>query len=282
MYALSRLLPALLALLLLAGAASAVPVGNYVQDDAEMFGATAVQEANARISELQEKTHMAVWVRTLKEVPADVLQAQLKLKGTNREVLAFQGFAEELAKKEDRKGVIILISNDQRYQRAVVVVYPKELDSQFREYDCEQVRRILASRQFAKQPNKTLLDAIEKVQYQVLNRSEATTISWPLIGAVIAALLGLWLLLGILRSRLAQGDNGNNNDPQARKNSQVAGLLGGMFGAVAGHWIYDALFDHKKEQQQPPAEVTPGQNPLDEKIELSEAEKKTAEGQKSS
>jgi hypothetical protein len=272
MMVLPRLSPAILALLILAGPALAATDGDYVHDGANLFDAGTIVKANEQIAELQEKTHIAVWVRTLSKLPEDKVQAWSKMP-VKQQAVSFQAFAAKEAQEAGLHGIILLISNDPSFRKAIVAVNPKDLEVRFTDFDCEQVRRVLASSPSGTKPNEILLDAIEKVRSTVMNRSEATSISWPLIGAIIAGLVGLWLLLGVIRMRLMQSRTDHAGETQGRKNSLVSGLLGGMFGAVAGHWIYDTLFDHKKPT--PPAEVAPGKNPLDDQIELSEGEKGT-------
>jgi hypothetical protein len=271
MNALPRRVFALLALLLLAGAARAAVLGDYIYDEAGLYDPRAMLEANEKIEELRDKTQIGIWITTLKKLPDEVAKPLREARNTREKVAIFKYFVIDRATKADQHGVLILVSNDPSFKGVIVTTDGKLPEVRFSEQDCEEVRRILISRQAAAKPNQTLLEAVEKVRTIVLNRSAATSVSWPLIGSVILGLVGLWLLLGVIRSRLLAG-RAESVDSRGRRNSQVAGLLGGMFGAVAGHWIYDSLFDNRKEHQ--PAVPTPaGQNPMDDPLELSEGDK---------
>lgn len=270
MNALPRLLTGSLALLLLAGAAPAMLLGDYILDEAGLYDPKAILEANEKIEELREKTQIGIWIGTWKKVPDDLAKPLFAAQTTRDQFVLFKNYAVDRATRANQHGVLILISNDPAYKGVVVTTDGKLPEVRFTENDCGEVRRILVSRQAVTKPNQTLFEAIEKVRTIVLNRSTATSISWPLIGSVILSLIGLWLLLGVIRSRLLAG-RAEATDSRGRRNSQVAGLLGGMFGAVAGHWIYDSLFDNRKEHQATPTPA--GQNPMDDPLELSEGDK---------
>lgn len=258
-----RLLPALCALLLAGSAAAQVGAGGYVQDEAGLFGLAAVQDADQRLATLREKTHVAFWIRTVKQLP-DALVKALDEKGGRSQALAFKQFALEQAQKEGRDGIYALISTAPKHKLAVVVVTSPEVEKLFREP--EQIRRIFATSRLDTNPDAPLKEAVDKVEYLLFTRSDETTIGWPLIGAIACGLIGVWLLLGLIRMKLTQPQPGGEPETPQRRNSLMGGMLGGLFGAVAGHWIYDTLFDRDKADRPP---ETPAQEEaaLDQPIE---------------
>lgn len=241
------LVPAFLALILI-GTASAQPAGGYIQDEAGLFSSNAVVEADLKIDTLYDKTHVALWVRTLKKLPESV-EASLRGKSSKVQAQHFKSFALELAEKEGRTGIYVLISDDPHQRHSVVVLHPQEVGDLISMADVNALRLLFSSRRLQKQSTAdlTLAEGVEKVQYLLYTRSTETNISWPLIGAVACGLLGLWLLLGLLRMRVAR-QTLSPGDTIARRNNFVGGLLGGMFGGVAGHWIYDTLFNRGTPQ----------------------------------
>jgi hypothetical protein len=64
---------------------------------------------------------------------------------------------------------------------------------------------------------------------------------WLAVGGVMAGALALWGVLGVVRLRL-QTKTPPAESADSRQLSLQNGMLGGMFGSVAGHWIYDTLF----------------------------------------
>ena len=63
-----------------------------------------VDDANARLVKLQERTNVAVWVRVLKKLPDDKVQELTKVGGA-RQARIFQGFAlQELSLPDGKVG----------------------------------------------------------------------------------------------------------------------------------------------------------------------------------
>ncbi len=243
------LLPALLALIL-AGTVQAQPAGGYIQDDAGLFSPAAVFEADQKIAHLRDTTHVAFWIRTMKVLPDDLIKelSGHSLKGQAR---AFKRFALEQAESEGRQGIYLLISDAPKHRLTMVVVTPESLSRLFTNTDADVLRRIFASSHLKDTPDQILAEGVEKVQYLLVVRSESTTVGWALIGAVGCGLLGLWLLFSVIRFRVPSSTPSGEAETLRRRNNLMGGMLGGMFGTVAGHWIYDALFGNDRDQVQP-------------------------------
>ena len=87
--------------------------------------------------------------------------------------------------------------------------------------------------------DKILWNAVEQVR-ENLAYNLRPPFPWLPVGGVFLGVLGLWGVLGLVRQRL-QGA-AVVGAPEPGRLILYGGLLGGMFGTVAGHWIYDSLF----------------------------------------
>ena len=65
---------------------------------------------------------------------------------------------------------------------------------------------------------------------------------WLQVSGVIVGVLGLWGVLGAGARMRLQAGLPAAGPPEPRRLALFSGLLGGMFGTAAGHWIYDTLF----------------------------------------
>ena len=86
--------------------------------------------------------------------------------------------------------------------------------------------------------DKILRNAVDQVR-EDLAYNLRPPFPWLPVGGVLLGVLGLWGVLGLVRQRL-QGAAAGPTEPG--RLVLYGALLGGMFGTVAGHWIYDSLF----------------------------------------
>jgi len=152
----------------------------------------------------------------------------------------FDKWAKERAGAAGVDGVYVLICTDPRHVQ--VIVWPESRDKTFPARDREDLRKYLA-KQLNKEPDQTLLSAVAQVRAAIQARQPVEPVSYStfwIVGGVILAFLTVWLILGLMRSKLASRDQ--TEDVAGSSASYVPGLLGGMFGSLAGYWIYDRLF----------------------------------------
>jgi hypothetical protein len=85
-----------------------------------------------------------------------------------------------------------------------------------------------------------------------------------MVVAIILSVLGVWLVLGLVRMRM----NAASDKPaDAQHQGLMPGLLGGLFGAMAGHWIYDTIFQRggsKAPEITSPTDSPPVEEPAKE------------------
>jgi hypothetical protein len=181
----------------------------------------------------------------------------------------FADVAEERAQTESIRGIFVYICKTRtpQHQMAAVVVWPEEYLNKFSSRNCEQLRRLFASELY-KHPDETLQKAVDRVREKVKTRaadaeSDSFWSGWGMWAAIVGGLVGVWLLLGLIRMGIAadrSGIVGTATEP-AHRARFVPGLLGGMFGSVAGHWLYDRLFHAPAKPKPAPDEPLSRQNP---------------------
>jgi hypothetical protein len=110
------------------------------------------------------------------------------------------------------------------------------------------------------------------------NLAARPAFDWNAIASVIGGALALWFVLGAVRMLLHKPDR-EAIAAGLERPGLTAGLLGGMFGASAGLWIYDRLFYGgppappiaDAPPAAPPGESAPAEPPADQREHTSPA-----------
>jgi uncharacterized protein len=248
----------------LVGAVRAAPPLPGVEDGAGLFKPDTLTRAREQIQEIRDTLHRDVSIETVPAVPpAD----QKRVHGMGSRELAhyFDKWAKERAAAAGVDGVYILICTDPRHVQ--VIVWPDSRDATFPARDREKVRKELAS-QLGKEADMALLHAVAEARATIQARqpveSPATSPAWTVVSVILAIVI-LWLILGLWRAKLAARDNAMPVGGVSGNAAFLPGLLGGMFGAVAGYWVYDRLFHGgprvKTESPPAPGETNVASNP---------------------
>ncbi|MGL6075747.1 MAG: hypothetical protein ACRC8S_16445 [Fimbriiglobus sp.] len=260
-----------------------------LEDNAGIFSSTGVQAAKDAFSgvKFQSPTHLNVV--TFGKVPADKRSAFDRVKDSkNDKGRFFREWAEEYAKSHKTRGVVVLISMEGTY---VIAIDDRETDLKrdFTKDDLTTLQDKLISGLGAgfkekdqelklKIHDAALLKAVSFVGDQLKNTSAGTSksssnsntstaapnvkaeggsgmMSYICIG--IVALLGLWIVVGIVRSLMggggggqyAQGGYGGGYGGGGFGGGGfMTGLMGGMLGAVAGNYLYNNFFGSSSTQ----------------------------------
>jgi hypothetical protein len=292
MRGLLRLAPVLVVL------AGALPVKasetvQPIHDDAHLFQPVALEQAREKIAQLQERWHLGFRLDTLTDLPQDL---RTKMQKAGKPAVEFQTWAKQRAEHLEVEGIYVLISQEPKHKAIAVVVRPEELQKTFTARDCKRVGDLLNKEISRGQPNTALLEALDRVQELVQYNVEGGYGVWVIIGWVILGLLALRVLFLLIQvklehaqrkeqqreqyarqveaARAAQeaaqaaaqaaqmGPPPSPNTPDKDHQGLMPAMLGGLFGTMAGHWIYDSLFRRSAPKpEQPPAEAPPASPP---------------------
>jgi hypothetical protein len=243
-----------------AAAASGLPFA--VEDGAKMFGKDAREKANKKIEDIKRKYDRDLLIETIPEVP-DNRKAELKDKGKDA---FFPKWSVQRYADKGVRGIYVLICTDPR--RLEVRAGNKTLEKAFKTANEKTLRDQMLADLKANKPDKALLDGVNYVE-QTLERnigkdSRSSSAAprnpvtkhkespmngiwgWICIGGVV--LLAVWLVLALVRA-FTGGGGGRGYGPGGGGYGGGGGgggffssLLGGMFGAAAGMWMYDSFF----------------------------------------
>jgi hypothetical protein len=245
-----------------------------VNDEAGLFSADAVRKADQTIAKIQRDYGTGLVIDTVPRIPAN-LEGKFKQLGKEE---FFREWAESKAKRERDKGIFILICKSPGRVEALVDEETRVKNFTYRDRDA-MVKKML-SRFSEKKWDEGLLDAVNFVDTTLrsngarpqrqrqaqTNKSETAAPpaggpakrggswmdgigGWICIGVVV--LLGLWLVFGLIRAFTGMGRGGYGPGGGYGGGPGYGGgggggfmssLLGGMFGAAAGMWMYNSFF----------------------------------------
>lgn len=263
----SPVLSMMTAVALCATAAASMPVRLIIEDNAGLFSETARQDAKAKLARLQSPVNREVHIQTYKALPENQAKALAEAKGDNGKAQSvWESWATEHLRGE--RGLVVLINWDPgkvmvKADRAVSSAgYSNASANQLRE-------RLIKSLGEAKKNNneaerkklldEALADAVSLIATTLpleKNRAGAPVPNNAahapvqgadnenaILGYVCVGLLGLmavWFIVGLFRSATA----GPSMAPAMGGGGGgfFSSLLGGMFGAAAGMWMYNSFF----------------------------------------
>jgi hypothetical protein len=242
----------------------AAPAASVLVDDkAKLFKSDIVSQARSKILHIKDLYAFSIFVETLAELPEKDLKKISTAPNAGR---AFQEWAEGRARQAMVDGLYIVLSKDPKHPNSAVVVSPESQKEFFTPRDADNLRKQFASAHFTQQPNQVLLEALDSVNNTLHdNRESPKSVSWSLIVTILLVCIGVWVGLGALRGLRNQSRDGQparaTGEPHTN-NKMMPALLGGMFGNIAGHWLYDTIFRAGSDKQGSPAD------PLADRIEI--------------
>ena len=212
-----------------------------IRDDAKLFSPAAIAHAEESIRAIQRTNHFDVIIETTSEPGPEISE---RLNRSNNPDRTFGEVTQERARRRDIHGAYIYICSNPSHRLVAVVVQPEEYRTAFTDRHREYLRRQLASK--LKKPDDALARAIDFLHADVKpvkpanEPDESWWPTWATVVAIAGGVLVLWVAIGLTRMRRPAAPPAV---PVDSTNSRfVPGLLGGMFGSVAGHWIYDRFF----------------------------------------
>jgi hypothetical protein len=220
-----------------------------VQDNASFFQLDSVLKAREAIQQFRREYHRDLFIETFEHVPsAD--QTRVSKMWSRQAERYFSEWATTRAKTIGVDGVYILICR--KPQHVHVLVYPSTPEQAFSDEDARALRKRL-EHDLPKSPDSALSGAVTFVRNTVKDNlaareSAASSITLQTVIAIIAGVVGFWLLLSLVRAVLNRAGAGSD----LGHGSLASGFFGALFGTTAGHWVYDHLF-----RAHPPAAPQP-------------------------
>jgi len=253
-------LPTLAATLLLGTAGVRAAVGG-IQDDGAFFSDFAKVNATGTINEVSSRLHKDIVVQTFATVPDDVKQTVLQAdkSAPNR---GFTQWAEQLARSKKVNGVLILLVKQPAHLQVVVGTETQRVA--FTLHDRETLVQRMIEQLKHKKNDDALIDGVNFISTTmkahhngaaapISSRMHTTTqggSSWlPTIGIVLLIWVGFSVIRGLFRSLSGGGGapvGGMGGMGQPYGGGGGGGffqnMMGSMFGAAAGMWMYDNFF----------------------------------------
>ncbi len=249
--------------LLSANLAAAAAVAPKVHDEAKFFSEDAIRQADRKILDIHREYKKDLLIETVPEVPKD-LQKRFTDEGKER---FFQDWARDRARNADVNGVYVLICKSPGHVQ--VEVGNETRRKAFTSENRDRLIRILLDNFKQKKFDTGLTEGVDYVATSLrenLGRSGASRsvipggggrtmstspiMGWLCIGLVV--LLGLWLVVGLIRAISGAGRGygpggygGGGYGPGyggGGGGGFMSSLMGGLFGAAAGNWLYDSFF----------------------------------------
>jgi hypothetical protein len=211
-----------------------------VMDEAGLFSPAARRRATAEIEAIREKYRVDLVIETTKESPPESERekhAWWKARERGRVLLQW---ANDRAEELEVDGIYIVIFNGSTAARrdVRVVGWPAEWEVKVSAVKREQLRKQLA-RELRDDPDRALLSAIDtfRAQMELIRTPDPSPLPvWPAL-IVVGSLVGVWLLLVLVRSRLARRADGGPAPPLYQP-----AMMGALFGVPAAFWVHDQLF----------------------------------------
>lgn len=243
-------------MLLAAGSLSAL-----VEDRAQLFSKAAAQTADKKLGEVKTSTGKEVLVLTTPDLGGQTISQFIRKEAMDRKL----------------NGVIIVISVN---PRQLEVVPGRKTALVFNRDKAQQTMKIF-QQNLRKNPDKALGEAVQLIyetfknapaamlvadSHQIQPAAPATEpssgggwLKWLIIAVVV---FGVIRLIGFLLSRnqAAAAPGSATAAPGAFGGGFMSSLLGGLFGAMAGHWLYDKFFSDHEDRSYHATDSRPDDN----------------------
>lgn len=217
-----------------------------IEDKAALFSAAAVTAANKKLADIKTSTAKEILILTTNDLGGKSISEYSRQEAAVRKL----------------NGVIIVISTK---PRMLEVIPGRKTAMVFTHEQARRVREILA-KNLRKTPDAALKETVD-VFYEVFSKANsallvadehrrtapvtghaATSSGWLKWIIIIVVVLLIVRLIGFFMSRNANSGAAGTTPgtPSAFGGGGFfPSLMGGIFGAMAGHWLYDRFFsDH--------------------------------------
>lgn len=248
-------------ILALAGTVSAA---EHIHDEAGLFSRETVSAAERQIAALERQHRHGVTIETFETVSAG-RRAEFEKMSASEKNRFYSEWLEQRARKQRAEGLFILVTKEPRHVQ--VGVSSRLRAAGFTDAAKQDVLQTLLADFKENRYDSGLTAALEKVErrYAQLHSVSPTTRpvgsrpaaapgptqrasgwsvgTWLIIAAVIIG--GMMLLSRLGRSTPASyGPGGGTGYPSAGPGGGggfLGNMMGGLFGAMAGNWLYDSF-----------------------------------------
>lgn len=215
----------------------------FVRDHGEYFSSRVINEATDIIREIKRRDHREVQIDTFREKPA----------GKD-----FSDWERELARARDLDGIQVLIC---RQPAHIGVAVGNETRKVFTPAHQQGFEKIMKTRFNERKFDEGLLEGVRYIQraLDAGTRGEAVptghgahtgigggATNWGGLICMMLVLAGVvWLVIGMVRAFTGSGGYGAGGPGMGGYGGGggfMSGLMGGLFGAMAGNWLYHNMF----------------------------------------
>ena len=244
------------------GAAIAFGGTGDVLDNGDFFSDSAKKEATLKISEIESQFKKELVVQTFMVIPEEIKQG-VDLTDEPALKKMFHQWTLKEAEQQKVNGIYILISREPAHLQ--IAVGGDTQKKAFTLKDRDNLATLMLSKLRAKQNDEALSECVKFVSTtmaghaltstRVNNSSSPTPASsatalpteqatpWGWIITAVIGIAAVWLIVGVVRSlmggRGANAGTGMMPGGGGGGGGMFSSLLGGMFGAAAGMWLYD-------------------------------------------
>lgn len=240
---------------LLSGSPVAHAETGAIRDNAAFFSTPAKTEALRNIRDIGQRFRKDLVVETFAEIPADLRQgAELSNKAAMARL--YEQWAVRQAKQQAVNGIYVLLVKQPAHLQVLVGNDTQKVA--FTLADRDALTNLMLAQLRNKQNDQALLEGVRFVQATLRahlperGRAPATAIRsthsspthWIL--AAVLGLVAVWVVMRILGALFAGGGGGGGGYPGGAMapgggggGGFLSNMLGGMFGAAAGMWMYD-------------------------------------------
>jgi uncharacterized membrane protein YgcG len=231
-----------------------------VRDNGNFFSDSATEGANRRISEIKTQFKKDLVVETFKTIPEEISQG-VDLTDKSARNKMFEQWTVKEAKQQNVNGIYVLLSKEPAHLQ--IVVGNETQNKAFTLKDRDSLASLMLSKLRKNENDEALSECVKFVATTIASHPLPSTkvsnftspsatssaraskteqgIPWGWIITAIVGLFAMWLIVGVIRSLM--GGRGASAGPGMMQGAGGGGmfnsLLGGMFGAAAGMWLYD-------------------------------------------
>ena len=259
----TRTLPALLAVLTFAGPGLAskdrTPARLVVKDEAKLFTDDGIAAAKAALAKAKPDSWAEVHVETYAKLSDADAKKYADAKGNEAKEKEFwKDWTVGHAKENHDRGLVLAVCADPHYvaslpdkhmarhiasdeqakSRHILMAAVKETDAKARDKHLLELAEYLGDK-LPTGPSAVAHHDDGKPAAAAPHEEGVNWTKWLLIGG--AVLIGIWIMKALFSAMSGGGGGGPGGGGGG---GFFPSLLGGLFGAAAGMWMYDSFFRH--------------------------------------